>query len=533
MPTQAEAARQAQEDAMARQAMLQAAAQRAQSDAANRVLRAGDLRSNNEVTIANSRIALERDLENSRATRQEKADEALMNRQLAILNAGKGMSEAEKLANARIEEDRSMDPKRELLRLAMGDKPPVARPPQGAGVSHRGAPSSTTYAPPNPESKTWGANAKVVHLPETGEDVMEDPGYDMTGFNSDVAGIAENVRVARNQSDGQLSYDDLPAFKPGMQGAFVRDPTGVNRQVHFPEASSSQTPNKAAIVKLVRERMMPTPPAGISPSASVTVPATAVSPEPQSDPNAAAWKAAWAGEPPPPMAVTPEKKQVEQPPSASKKPGYQESKEAKLARLAGVDLPLEDRIGQARVMASAVEVDAAQKKLRAGDFTGGAERAALEDVIRSAGGEVPQVVGRGRSADVDTLANDDEFLRAVDETRQDMLSTGTNRSFEGDFTGPIRADSISKSVRAKAQSISDKTGVPARQIINEILSQAKTGVQGTAGGFWSGLGGAIGETFSAGMMETPREAMLKKLEQDFMLDAYRQAQAARRVPSGK
>lgn len=259
MPTQAEAARQAQEDAMARQAMMQASAQRQQAEAISRAQRMGDARSANELAIAQMQIGASKDIEASRATREEKANQALMDRQLALVTAGKGMSEAERAM---------LDMKRNDPDYIMNQRLAAK---MGGGVAE---PGGAKAAPPRSPAATDVSGA----APATP--------YDMTGFNSDVAGIADNVRVARNQSPGQLSYDDLPAYSPDKQGAFVRDPTGTMRQVHFPEASSSKTPNRAAIEQ-VKSSMMPKPPAGMPASGATKVMAPAQSPvaAPAADPG--------------------------------------------------------------------------------------------------------------------------------------------------------------------------------------------------------------------------------------------------------
>lgn len=297
MPTSAEADRIAQEDAMMRQIAMQQAAQRQANAARNTAAGLQSDAAKAQIQIANIQADAQRDAANTLAGREAANNEALYKRQLALAEAGKGMTEADK-ARLAIEERKLAANPQFAAQERIAARRRGMNPEAGSGISHRGAPSGVPYTMPDERggakpaptrsvaatdvSKKWGSDSDIVYQDGEAVGITTQP-YDMTGFNSDVAGIAENVRVARNQSPGMLNYDDLPTMQPGSQGAFVRDPTGTLRQVHFPAASSSQTPDRAAIAKLVQERMMPTPPAGIAPAAPTKQPITATpaTPAPQ------------------------------------------------------------------------------------------------------------------------------------------------------------------------------------------------------------------------------------------------------------
>lgn len=236
MPTSAEANRQAQEDAMMRQIAMQAAAQRQrQQEMAG--LKA-DRAASQDAAVRAAQVQADAQIRAAEILAQREAanNAAIGDRQLALAREGRQMTDAQKAALA-LQERQFRSTPAGMVESLLGDESAPAPTGSVAAVDAPAAP----VAKPSPG------------VP-----------YDMTGFRSDVEGIAENVKVARNQSPGQLSYDDLPAYQPGMQGAFVRDPTGTLRQVHFPEASSSKTPNRAAIEALKAQMMPQAPTPGVT-----------------------------------------------------------------------------------------------------------------------------------------------------------------------------------------------------------------------------------------------------------------------------
>jgi hypothetical protein len=263
MPTSAEAARLAQEDAMMRQIAMQAAAQRQRQQEMSQMQAGRAQAESTAERIARMQIEAEDRRQGSLAAREEAANKALMDRQLALVAAGKQMSEAEKAQHDMAREDRAGDYKaaigQEIAKAIRGNQPASGF----VGSSYATKTKDAAMAEPAPQRS---------------------PAYDMTGFNADVAGIADNARVARNESDGLLSYDDLPTYTPGKQGAFVRDPTGTLRQVHFPEASSSKTANKAAVEALKAQLMPESPIPGVTGAGAAATMPPAVPAATASDP---------------------------------------------------------------------------------------------------------------------------------------------------------------------------------------------------------------------------------------------------------
>lgn len=249
MSTTAEEARSAQEEAMMRQLLMQQAAQRQANAVRKDAMSARAGSEDAQVRAAQIQADAQLKAAEIMAQREGASNKALMDRQLAVTEAGKGMTEAQRA---------ELDMRRSDPRVALGEV--ISASLRGdAGMDRGGAKVAPTRSPAATDVTKGGAASR--------------PAYDMTGFNSDVAGIAANAAAARGTSYS-MGPDDLPEADIYAKGASIRDPSGKLRTVAFPGVSSSATPDRAAMARQVTAQMMPTPPAGITPAPQAPAAAT-------------------------------------------------------------------------------------------------------------------------------------------------------------------------------------------------------------------------------------------------------------------
>jgi hypothetical protein len=448
MSTAAENARQAHEDEMMRAIAQQAAAarQRQQEMSAMR----GDRAASQDAAVRAAQVQADAQIRAAEilAQREAATNAAIGDRQIKVAELGQKMTEAQRAQIDMAREDRELDPKRALMQALM----PSMRTPGAVSGSASVADAPAPVAPPAPS------------VP-----------YDTTGFNADVQDIAQNVRVARNQSPGMLSYDDLPTYER-QQGAFVRDPTGQMRQVHFPGQSRSSTPDRAAVDAL-KAKLIPQ-----SPIPSV----------------AGVGAAAMAAQPAAAAPLIPDDKRLQM-----------------LTRLAGVAPSPEEQLEFAGKAATAEDVRQATKLLRTGQFSGEAERQQLIDIIESGGGVAPKVTARGQIRPVDEMRTLPEYSSAVKQIRDalkripDIYRWDTS---EGEQLGA----QIASRLQAAAAGIATQFGGDQTAIARAMAEEALRGEPGNSKGFLASLGRAFAEVPTFTFAETQPETVRRVIQQMYM-----------------
>lgn len=507
MPTSAEADRQALEDRMVQAALAQANARRTAMQDKQRM--GSDARDIAQIQ-SNAQLEAARIMAGAESARQD----ALGKREAAAIEARKGMSEAEKAQLAMMQEDRALNPERMYMQEVFGNgsaveaaQAPVisasipATKAVRADPYRQAQPEKYVNGQANPAFLNWYQNRYGPESVPTGY-----PGADMSANSAERLGA--NVEMMRNiGSQDLVDANDNPVSKRGEYGlstdgpwldggreragagAWIRGADGLMYQIAAPQQAKTFTSGAPTTVDDGVKAVID------AAAASATKPAMA------------------------------QPAQTKQPEPKNKPLNYTESREGKLARAAGKQQPLADRIGERRAIQAQADIDAATQKLMTGDYAGEDEKTKLLSIIDAAGGEAPAVIGRGKAQDISAISGDPEFLSAVQDAQRAVAGVRGDMGWEGNTGGGSAGALVKDMINQRASAIAKRTGVPVSIVSREIADQATRGQKGVSPGFWSGLGNMAAEVGTLGYAETTREAMLKRLADDFMLDAYRQSKA--------